>query len=68
MPQLTPDDFVRLVTLYIPESVSSLAFSPDGTLLAIAAADKVHIFKVPTQLQPVPAATATGDTSGRSGI
>ncbi len=68
MPQLTSDDFVRLVTLYIPEAVSSLTFSPDGTLLAVAAADKVHVFKVPTQLQPVPSAAALGDTSGRSGV
>ncbi len=68
MPQLTPDDFVRLVTLYIPEAVSSLTFSPDGTLLAVAAADKIHIFKVPVQLQPVPTAAAVGDTSGRSGL
>lgn len=68
MPQLTSDDFVRLVTLSIPEAVSSLTFSPDGTLLAVAAADKVHIFKVPTQLQPVSPTAAVGDTSGRSGL
>ena len=26
MPEFTPDDFARLVTLFIPESVSALAF------------------------------------------
>jgi hypothetical protein len=49
MPELNPDDFARLVTLYIPEAVTALAFSPDGTLLAVAAADKVHVYRVPTE-------------------
>jgi hypothetical protein len=51
MPELNPDDFARLVTLYIPESVTALAFSPDGTLLAVAAADKVHVYRVPTEVK-----------------
>jgi len=49
MADLTQDDFARLVSLYIPETVSAIAFSPDGTLLAVAAADKVHIYQVPPQ-------------------
>lgn len=49
MAELTQDDFARLVTLYVPETVSALAFSPDGSLLAVAAADKVHIYRVPPQ-------------------
>ncbi|HZT42732.1 MAG TPA: WD40 repeat domain-containing protein [Chthonomonadaceae bacterium] len=49
MADLTQEDFARLITLYIPESVSALAFSPDGSLLAVAAADKVHIYRVPPQ-------------------
>ena len=28
MPQLTTDDFVRLVTLYVPETVTALSFRP----------------------------------------
>ena len=63
MPQLTSDDFVRLVTLYVPEAVTSLSFSPDGTLLAVAAADKVHIFKVPAQLLNKPAESATASAA-----
>lgn len=59
MPQLTSDDFVRLVTLYVPETVTALSFSPDGTLIAVAAADKVHIFKVPPQALSKPAETTT---------
>lgn len=49
MANLTPEDFARLVTLFIPEQVTALAFSPDGKLLAVAAADKVHIYRVPPQ-------------------
>ena len=51
MPALTADDFARLVTLYIPEIVTALAFSPDGSLIAVAAADKVHIYQVPASVQ-----------------
>ena len=57
MAELTQDDFARLVTLYVPETVSALAFSPDGSLLAVAAADKVHIYRVPPQAKE----RATGD-------
>ena len=55
MPPLNADDFIRLVTLYVPETVTGLAFSPDGSLIAVAAADKVHIFKIPPQMQIKPA-------------
>ncbi|HLK55136.1 MAG TPA: hypothetical protein VKU00_01145 [Chthonomonadaceae bacterium] len=61
MPEYTPEEFARLVSLFIPETVSALAFSPDGTLLAVAAADKVHIYRVP---KPKPAPSSpptTGD-------
>ncbi len=47
MADIKEDDFKRLVTLYAPEMVSSIAFSPDGSLLAIAAGDKVHLYSVP---------------------
>ncbi len=49
MAEIKEDDFKRLVTLYAPETVSSIAFSPDGTILAIAAGDKVHVYAVPVQ-------------------
>jgi hypothetical protein len=49
MAEIKEDDFKRLVTLYAPETVSSIAFSPDGTILAIAAGDKVHVYAVPAQ-------------------
>jgi hypothetical protein len=49
MPSLSADDFQRLVTLFVPETITAMAFSPDGALLAVAAADKVHIFRVPPQ-------------------
>jgi WD40 repeat protein len=52
MSNLTADDFVRLVTLYIPENVTALAFSPDGSILAVAAADKVHLYHVPERARP----------------
>ena len=52
MAEFTSDDFARLVTLYAPETVTSVAFSPDGALLAVAAGDKVHVFSVPTQIRP----------------
>ena len=51
MPALTADDFARLVTLYIPETVTALSFSPDGSLIAVAAADKIHIYQVPASVQ-----------------
>ena len=57
MPSLTADDFARLVTLHIPETVTALAFSPDGTLIAVAAGDKVHVYKIPPQVQKQPVAT-----------
>jgi len=56
MPELKPDDFARLVTLFVPEAVTALAFSPDGSLLAVAAADKVHIYRVPPQVKSSPGA------------
>lgn len=51
MPQLKPEDIQRIVTFYAPEKVTAIAFSPDGKMLAVAAADKVHLFQIP----PVPA-------------
>ena len=47
MAEFTAEDFARLVTLFVPETVTALAFSPDGSLLAVAASDKVHIYRVP---------------------
>ena len=65
MPEYKPDDFVRLVTLFIPETVSALTFSPDGTMLAVAAADKVHIYRVPKpQNNSGTPATTGGGQSG----
>jgi hypothetical protein len=61
MPELKPDDFARLVTLSIPEAVTALAFSPDGTLLAVAAADKVHVFRVPTEAKTAASAALPAD-------
>ncbi|MCS6776369.1 MAG: hypothetical protein RMJ43_05715 [Chloroherpetonaceae bacterium] len=59
MANLNPEDFTRLATFFVPENITALAFSPDGRLLAVAAADKVHIYRVPPQ--------ATGsDTSAGS--
>ena len=49
MADFNADDFPRLVTLYAPETVTALAFSPDGAMLAVAAGDKVHVFQVPPQ-------------------
>lgn len=55
MAEISQDDFVRLVTLSIPETVTALNFSPDGSLLAVAAADKVHLFVVPAKVGTVAA-------------
>ena len=60
MPALTADDFVRLVTLYAPETVSALTFSPDGSLLAVAAGDKIHLFQIPPQLREGQSSTPSG--------
>jgi hypothetical protein len=49
MPEIKSEDFVRLATLFVPETAQAIAFSPDGTLLAVAAADKVFIFQVPAR-------------------
>jgi hypothetical protein len=58
MAELTTDDFTRLVTLYAPETVTALAFSPDGALLAVASGDKVHVYNVPPQVRPFNQPTA----------
>jgi hypothetical protein len=50
MPQLKPEDIQRIVTFYAPEQVTALAFSPDGKMLAVATADKVHLFQIPPVL------------------
>ena len=47
MAQIKPEDILRVVTFHAPEQVTALAFSPDGKMLAVAAADKVHIYQVP---------------------
>jgi hypothetical protein len=47
MAQLKPEDILRIVTFHAPEQVTALAFSPDGKMLAVAAADKVHIYQIP---------------------
>ena len=57
MADFNADDFTRLVTLYAPETVTALAFSPDGSLLAVAAGDKVHLFQVPPQARESRSAT-----------
>ena len=64
MPNLKAEDFERLVTLYIPETVSALAFSPDGSLIAVAAADKVHVYRVPTSAQQNASAANKENTPG----
>jgi hypothetical protein len=48
---VTPEEFERVATLFVPERAQAIAFSPDGRLLAVAAADKVHIFRVPSRLE-----------------
>ncbi len=64
MADISQDDFVRLVTLSIPETVTALNFSPDGALLAVAAADKVHLFVVPTKVRTgAAAATHSSQTN-----
>ncbi|GEM_PF-2480369 len=64
MPEIKSEDFVRLATLFVPETAQAIAFSPDGTLLAVAAADKVFIFQVPPQARS--ASAPAGDKSGQS--
>ncbi len=49
MTELKPDDFVRVFTLFAPDTVSSLAISPKGDYLAVAAGDKLHIHRIPTE-------------------
>ena len=63
MANLTPEDFVRLVTFFVPEQVTALAFSPDGKLLAVAAADKVHIYRIPPQASTA-GPSSSGSTTG----
>lgn len=60
MANLNPEDFTRLATFFVPENITALAFSPDGRLLAVAAADKVHIYRVPLQATS-PDAPASGN-------
>lgn len=57
MAELTAEDFTRLATLFVPETVTALASSPDGGLIAIAAGDKVHLFRVPAQAKATPVTT-----------
>ena len=50
MPELKPDDFVRISTLFAPDAVTSIAISPNGAYIAIAAGDKLHIHSIPAAL------------------
>lgn len=59
MDTLHCDDFVRLATLEIPDTVTAIAFSPDGSMLAVASEDNVHIYQVPMQVR----ATSTSGSS-----
>lgn len=65
MPELTSEDFPRLATLFVPETVSALAFSPDGSLLAVAAADKVHLYRVPEKARTQQTAPPPGNPQTR---
>ncbi len=47
MAEFRSDQFVRLASLFVPETIEALAFSPDGQYLAIGAGDKLHIHVVP---------------------
>jgi hypothetical protein len=62
MPEIKSEDFVRLATIFVPETANAIAFSPDGSLLAVAAADRVFIFQVPSQVRPTSA--PEGDKGG----
>ena len=57
MPEIKSEDFVRLATLFVPEKANAIAFSPNGSMLAVAAADKVFIFQIPPQARVMPAPT-----------
>jgi WD40 repeat protein len=57
MPDLKPDDFVRVATLYAPDTVTSLAISPNGRTIAIAAGDKLHIHSIPVTLSDATSVT-----------
>src|ERR1700722_16372815 len=61
MPDLRADDFTRIATLYAPEIVSAIAFSPDGKYLAIAAGDKLHVHGFPANLSNAGAGGSTAD-------
>ncbi len=67
MPEIKAEDFVRLATLFVPETANAIAFSPDGSLLAVAAADKVFVFKVPEAARTGqrPDLSPRGGTDGR---
>ena len=47
MADIKAEDFTRVATIFVPETVQAIAFSPDGSLLAVGAGDKVHVFRVP---------------------
>jgi hypothetical protein len=46
MPELKLDNLKRVGTLDVPEVVTALAFSPDGTIIAVGTGDKVHFYQV----------------------
>lgn len=47
MAEIKAEDFIRIATLAVPAAISALAFSPDGKILAVASADKVHLYRMP---------------------
>ena len=63
MPALNPNDFARLVTIPAPDVVTALTFSPDGSILAIATGDKVHLFQVPAAARSASSAASSASSS-----
>lgn len=59
MAEITADDFKRVVTLYIPDAVTTVAFSNDNRYLVVGAADKVHIFELSDRVKGKTAASTT---------
>lgn len=52
MPTSPQDDvFLRVSSIDAPDEVKAICFSPDGTLIAVAAGDKVHLYTVPEKFR-----------------
>ncbi len=45
------DVFLRVSSIDAPDEVNAICFSPDGTLIAVAAGDKVHVYTVPEKFR-----------------